>query len=379
MLQADNEKLRKSRFTQLFALISLPKNEPSGAIDPTSCTGGWPGVPNNRSGALCLTLEYFYMKKTLIALAVLATAGTAFAQVTISGRYAYGYRVNNVAGGSETGGFGVRDSFVKFSATEDLGGGMKAAANMQIESTDRAQGVTGGDSSLALTTSVGTLTMGNGTQYTDTADMFGVGMYSGGPFLGDRQAYTNTEVVQDFVSFATSFGPVGVTLMHREAAASFVGSGAAGSTTQRDNTIALSYAGGPLSVYGDYTAYDNKAANTAGSGGFDNRMTLGGNYDFGVVKLGLGVQTNKYTQGKSDEAFIGVSVPLGNLSLAADFTTVKASDTNTFDGNANAYGLQAKYNLSKRTDIRARYMSIDRDFNATGRSSRSELLLRHSF
>jgi predicted porin len=73
--------------------------------------------------------------------------------------------------------------------------------------------------------------------------------------------------------------------------------------------------------------YDNKAANTSFAGGYDNRMTFGGTYDLGAVKLGAGVQNTKYTLGSAMESLVGVSVPMGALTLGADYVSIKVSDT----------------------------------------------------
>jgi predicted porin len=86
-----------------------------------------------------LTLEKFAMKKTLIALAVLAVSGAAVAQstVTISGVLDAGYRsVNGPAGvGADTaGGFqnGTATSAILITGTEDLGGGLSALFRYEI-------------------------------------------------------------------------------------------------------------------------------------------------------------------------------------------------------------------------------------------------------
>ena len=79
------------------------------------------------------------MKKTLIALAVLAASGASFAQVTITGNYTAGYRVSSgvgataTANGADQGGLGNDTSALTFEAKEDLGGGMAAGAKMSVD------------------------------------------------------------------------------------------------------------------------------------------------------------------------------------------------------------------------------------------------------
>lgn len=82
------------------------------------------------------------MKKTLLAMAVLAASGASFAQVTISGSLIMGYKatkstgtsdvvapgpfvVNRATSGADASGFGVDTSEIDFAIAEDLGGGAK--------------------------------------------------------------------------------------------------------------------------------------------------------------------------------------------------------------------------------------------------------------
>lgn len=320
------------------------------------------------------------MKKTLIALAVLAASGASFAQVTITGMLSMGYQSSTTPAGDASG-LGINDSTINFAATEDLGGGMKVAAKLGLKKANRAT-VTGNDSTLALSTSAGTFTLGTAEQDTDTGDRFGMtGGAMSAAILGG--AHTNTEVMQDFASFSTNFGALAVSIKHAEPANVLgLGNGAAGSAAQRDNTIAADYAAGALALSADYTMYDNKAANTSFAGGYDNRMTFGGTYDLGAVKLGAGVQNTKYTLGSAMESLVGVSVPMGALTLGADYVSIKVSDTGAAsDGTYTGYALQGLYALSKRTDVRVRYARYDSAAlaNVDTKNSYTQVLLRHAF
>jgi hypothetical protein len=57
----------------------------------------------------------FDMKKTLIALAAIATTGASFAQVSLTGEFAWGYLASS-ASCDETSGGGIDTSQVAFSA-----------------------------------------------------------------------------------------------------------------------------------------------------------------------------------------------------------------------------------------------------------------------
>ena len=71
------------------------------------------------------------MKKSLIALAAVATFGTAFAQssVTIAGAYNFGFQKSD-NGATKADFF---DSKINLSGTEDLGGGLKASFNVEFQ------------------------------------------------------------------------------------------------------------------------------------------------------------------------------------------------------------------------------------------------------
>ena len=102
------------------------------------------------------------MKKTLIAIAAVALASSAFAQsaVTLSGKFGYAYESNKIDG-AKANGFGTTDGNVTFSATEDLGGGLKASASMDVKVRGRgASSVDGRDATIALSGGFGTVLVG---------------------------------------------------------------------------------------------------------------------------------------------------------------------------------------------------------------------------
>lgn len=316
------------------------------------------------------------MKKTLVALAVLAASGASFAQVTITGQFGYGYSASTT-GSKTAGGFGISDSNISFGVGEDLGGGMKVAANIKLDGVSRAA-VKGGDESISLSGSFGTLSMGLAEYDTDLPDQFGT-------FLGATTVSTglvDSERTSDYIQYATSFGPVGVSVRHTEAAAgNGIGAGAAGSgAAQRLNTVAASYTAGALSIKADYSVFDNKPDGVAGL--YDNRTTLGGNYDFGAASIGLGVQNVKGTQGASVmDTFVGAKVPMGALVVGVDYLSTKLDGSGIAgaDKTYSGYGIQAMYNMSKRTDVRLRLTSYDGSVGATDKTNAYQLVMQHSF
>src|SRR3990167_310563 len=101
------------------------------------------------------------MKKTLIALAVLAASGASFAQATLSGNYTFGYKQTSGGGVAQMGGFGTDTAAIKIAATEDLGGGMAASAQVTFANGNRGGAVAGEDAFVKLTGGFGALTFGS--------------------------------------------------------------------------------------------------------------------------------------------------------------------------------------------------------------------------
>jgi predicted porin len=334
------------------------------------------------------------MKKTLIALAVLAASGASFAQVSITGNYTYGYRASTgvgatvAAAGGDQAGLGIDKSLVTFTASEDLGGGMTAKAVMAIDGLNRG-GVGGGDSSLALGGSFGTFTLatGRGSDYLSggTAGVGGVGL--------DDKVFSRLDTSDSIGYTSPSFGGFTVGLSHSEGATSRatetganspIGLGAGGTGTpvdatyQRSTGVTLGYAAGPLAVNGNYTIWDQQGT-TANNG--KNRASIRGSYDFGVAKLGAGFRSTQFVTGTRNDSFLAVGVPLGKVTLGADWGSRTQADRAAAadNGTRTGLGLKAQYDLSKRTSLVASYARWDAVVGANAATSETNLLVSHSF
>ncbi len=349
------------------------------------------------------------MKKTLIALAVLAASGASFAQVTISGNLAMGYRATTtgaVGASSDAAGLGVDTSEIDFAATEDLGGGMKATAKLALAGADRSGesgasttgngAVTGRDATLTLQTNAGALVLGS-VQAADylsgaqglTAGFAGVGAYYNGWDGKVLSARTN----RDTVTYIVPVGAVSLFASYQEGATGAVngvpqglGTGTTGSGTAGQ----ASYTGQSLTVWG--ATYAKGAANAnftylnfnSNVGATKSQTRLSGNYDFGAVKLGLGgvvTASDAGVGGKATDLLLGLSAPMGALTLGAEFVQRKIDDvafTGQGIGTLTGSSLQATYALSKRTAVignYARWTAV----NGNDASSQFNLLLSHSF
>jgi len=327
------------------------------------------------------------MKKTLIALAVLAASGASFAQVTITGSLAMGYKATSTAATGDASGFGVDTSEINFMATEDLGGGMKATAKMGLAGADRSgesgNGTVGGrDASLVLTGGFGAVALTSAR----SADYLSGGV-SGVAGIGFDDKVFGKRRIADAISYSVPVGPVSVTLQHQEndiarnLAAGGLGIGATGSSAQRLNVLSVTYAAGALVANGQYLSYDNRN-NAVGSNTADYVTRAAAKYDFGMAKLGLGYSQANYSGGgTAKEGLVGVSVPLGAVTVGAQWGQRKVEDatgTAITNGTTNGTGLTAAYALSKRTSVVGTYARWD-VLNASSASTEASVLMVHNF
>jgi hypothetical protein len=383
------------------------------------------------------------MKKSLIALAVVAISGAASAQVTITGSVAAGYKQSSVSGAAGTGTeatknkllAGVADSFVggsggnatgdnsglgldtttvTFAASEDLGGGMKVDASMNIDTLNRKE-VAGGDSSLKLTTSVGRFTV----QTYRPVDYLSAGISGvGGAALDDR--VFSARVNRDAVGFDTKLGPVFIGVSFLEAGKSKTSTttdvglgagsaGAAGTTGQRLNSYSVTYVGGPLIANLNYLTYDSMGTTDAG---YKDVIRTAASYNLGFVKLGGGYSvTTTAAGGTVKDALVAASIPAGNWTFGANYgmgtvdgTSIARSaagqaliangtaaaavpatlnalgiNADSLNGTRSGYSLTAGYAISKRTALTASYVNWLSSPFAANRNNEATLLLSHSF
>ena len=308
------------------------------------------------------------MKKTLIALAAVAATSASFAQVTLSGEFAWGFLAQS-KNGTETSGGGIDTSQVTFSAKEDLGSGMsiayKAQLNLGEYAANGGSGPNADDQSLTLVTPFGGLSLLTYKPGTWVMGAAGSGTWYGldGKNLGARAArdgYALTVPVMDGLTVTGAFTePAGST---GEGAGNAGLSGTptpTGSVFQGIYNISGKYANGPMVLQAGYLSFSNSGATDATT---DNVTRLGATYDLGVAKAGAAIQMAKLSGGGTDnETALALTAPLAaNLSIAATYAIrdTKVSDTSFLagaTGTRNGYQLQAQYNLSKRTYVIGSY------------------------
>jgi hypothetical protein len=319
----------------------------------------------------------------------------------------------------------VTDGDIVFAAVEDLGGGLKAGANMalRLRGRENTKAVTvaaqtaqstpsstaaqtyavsyypevGRDASVYLSGSFGTITAG--------AVDFGNGI-SGRGFGGANVSLT-TDLNNGGVLAANAYGnmlqyssPVMSGLSVQLTRADSIGSVGNGSTTitatgsetalgLNANILGLTYANGPLTAGIDSTAFSGNT--TVGGANSDRKRTrMSADYDFGFVKIGVGQEDNKGTASTGTYAgkqtAFGISAPI-TPALRVGVAYAKNTESAVI-GAANAVakgtGLSADYSFSKRTVLNVSYATIARDdladnanYNKEGTQYRVRLM--HSF
>ena len=325
------------------------------------------------------------MKKSLLALAVLtAVSGAASAQssVTLYGKVDLGmvYDAGGAAGKSVRLDSGVTGgSRIGFKGVEDLGGGTKFS--FQLETgfcADSAAGVSSGGATVPnfctgsnafmgrqahgdLTGSFGALSAGRqyslGFNNLATIDPFGAGfagqannVSAAGLYLVDPSGIR----LNNSVTYSTPN------------AAGFTGSAevAFGEQTgnwesNRETGAGINYASGP--AYAGVTFYNQ--SNAAGTGPSKKVVTLGGTYDFGIVKvhaLGQSVTGTSTLDYRSYMA--GVTVPIGAAQILASY--VRHNDRTGADQDASQAGVGVLYALSKRTSLYSSFARINNTHGA---------------
>jgi len=328
------------------------------------------------------------MKKTLIALAVLAASGASMAQVAITGTVAMGYQADTNAANLATGGFGVDTSVVTFSASEDIGGGMKAAASLGFDGMNR-KAVGGGDTSISLTGGFGRVgfATGRGSDYLTggVAGVAGIGL--------DDKLFSKL-VATDSMSYALpAFGPITVSFSHDEVNTLEtlelgIGNGGAGASSpdyvssyQRRNVIALSYNQGAVKANVNYRMFDrvDGALNDGKNNVNNTRAAV--SYNLGAAVLGAGFDQRTLVVGSRLDAVAGASIPMGALSFGVQFGQRVTADQKTAanNGTRTSTGLKAAYALSRRTSISYQWVKFDASINPANASINQLALMSHSF
>jgi predicted porin len=371
------------------------------------------------------------MKKHLIAAAV---AVPAAAQVTISGTLDTGYAtrdVKNAGSSTKTSNTGFANrgasSTINFRATEDLGGGLKAAAfinqalvadNGSMSPRDIWASVGGGFGEVkvgrftpAFETVTGAHNVTGTTNSAGTADfMYGSSAGSAtafGPsiiYADVGRGLRNTSATSAVLAASGStiqytspkFG--GITVMAGLGKHTTDNAASPGKAEVEQTDLAVQYSAGPLSLgiavvqRTDTNTDGSNTASTEGAVGNDIDLRgIGASYKVGSMTVRAGVLTReqKLTSGaaKTVDATVtsvGLTMPMGantfmiNYYDGDDEVGGAAADKRTFKG----YQLGAYHSLSKRTSVYGLYGKDDRTGPAAADANeRTDVTIgvRHNF
>jgi predicted porin len=350
------------------------------------------------------------MKKSLIALAVLAASGAAMAQssVTLFGivdaTYAYGS--GSVANKSQLTNSGYNSSRLGFRGVEDLGGGMSASFWLEAgvnndngsggtTSTNNqgASGVTGGGgltfnrrSTVSLNGGFGEVRLGR--DYTPqfwnltVFDPFGTNGVGTTQTLNSSLGGPTTVRASNAIGY---FLPGNLGGFYGQAQY-YMGENLSNAANKKDgNGLALraGYANGPINVALAFS--DTKFLS-----GNIKAVNLGGQYDLGVAKIMAHYNQDDVKGGNEGKGFlIGGLVPVGAGEIRLAYSTYKI-DTVGADPRSNKIALGYVHNLSKRTALYATYahvsnkngaaQSLNGSVTAAGDNSNGyDFGIRHSF
>lgn len=340
------------------------------------------------------------MKKTLIALAVLAVSGAAFAQstATISGSISVGVMDTGKAGGkSAVSTLGGGANAVNIVTSEDLGGGLTGGFSSQIRfnaaTGDRNSSGTGErlfhDANVYLTGAMGTVRVGKIAEASNCGyDVWGC---TGGAGLIAGHG-TASGHDRNGVSGLIAAGTQSQSVMYATPTiAGFAASYQTTVTTRANerSVMNLTYANGPLTL--QYLQSKN-TANVATDSTYANVLdgngkgtSIGASYDFGAAKLNVfnaktdkvtaytGTAASSFAAGNLDRDITGMtaSVPMGAITLLAGYAKDKKAAANV--DTKVAAGVN--YALSKRTTLGADVFKSDADGASTGFVVRA----RHTF
>lgn len=328
------------------------------------------------------------MKKSLLALAVLAASGAAMAQssVTLYGvadtGVTYTSGKENVYGLTHLG--GNTNSRLGFRGVEDLGGGLKATFQLEagmgiddgknyFDPNPAGGGLTFSRiSKLGIEGGFGSVTLGRDLTASYTAvsryDVFGdTGIGASLAWNGKETAYNAR--TQNAISYYTP------TISGFRAGINY---GFGEQVKARDNRyvgVGLAYDNGPISVGFGYDRQNNLLSELTGTEGMDlTTWQLGGSYNFGVAKAAAFYKETKYKEvlggGGGDSAKfktfgLGVTAPVGAGEVRASYNHHRLTGVGE-TLKADQFSLGYVHNMSKRTALYGTYAYIKNKDNKLG-------------
>ncbi len=359
------------------------------------------------------------MKKSLVAMAVMAAAGAASAQSSVTLFGVFDAAVTHVSSDTATGDVSRtsltsganRTSRIGFRGIEDLGGGLKVGfwleagigadngssastpifVGNQVTGNPPTNQVSGAGNALAFNRRASVSLIGNfgeikagrlnvpgllAAESFDPFDANGVGgirqiLYNNARINGDTTSIAGrgpTIRISNAIEYTLppNLGGFNGTVLTAfgENADNAGAPLPAGTTEDNGNAVSfrVGYTSGPFDIKLAGTNYKFNNTTTGLSNDF-TETTVGGSYDFKVVKLFLAYNSSKVDnfEAKTNTIILSGTAPLGNGILKAVYAR---ADQDSFTGNAdgndgNQFSVGYFYNLSKRTTLYGTYAVSD--------------------
>jgi predicted porin len=334
------------------------------------------------------------MKKLLIAVAAMSVVAGAQAQstVTISGAMEVG-TYNAIGQNTKTslGQLGGSRSFIRFAATEDLGGGLKAGAmaEARFNPASGAQEYTNlfeQTKVFVSSATLGTLAAGKYTTTLGVAQGWVRPLGDDGELKADAAAANSRQAGQISLTSPTWNGITveAVTAYKGNNVIDSANQGSAGNTgllvaataaipTEDMTQYTVTYVNGPLQAFYGYTNGFKTSATAGGavSGGYDNAQ-YGVAYNFGMVKLMASQQDEDTATVPKKTTALGAEVPFGKYTFGVAYRSNDVTDeTRT--------SINAQYAFSKRTKLMAQYAENKKNATATSNGSGAYFGVHHNF
>jgi predicted porin len=326
------------------------------------------------------------MKKSLIALAIMAAAGAASAQssVTLFGIVDVTIANYSVSGGAHNTiltNSGYNSARLGFRGTEDLGGGLAASfwlegslapdngnASGQTWQRRSTVSLSGGWGELRLgrdyvptfwnltvfdpfgTNGVGTVV--GFKAKTTTAAGTPLGLVAGTAVAAnDVHAVRSDNMVQYFL-------PPNLGGFYGQASYAFDESNT--NNAGRYYGLRVGYGAGPFNVA---AAFGKTTGLTTGAAPDIRTWNIGGQWDFGMAKLLAQYDNNRYDATTVNATLkswlIGGLIPVGAGEIRLSYSDAKLSDTGANSPRADQWALGYVHNLSKRTALYATYARVN--------------------
>jgi len=364
------------------------------------------------------------MKKTLIAMAAVAVAGTASAQVSISGQITFdalsNTKVTSTSAADATtsdttdntaGLNGLTTSQISMTGSEDLGGGMSIGfvinsgiADGAVGDRDRNVSLSGDFGTVRLGTFIPAAAMGyygfSGASTTATGATYDIGFGTALVNGATAPSGGSFERNDNQIQYTTSIS--GITVNANYGHSTTDASEMLGTAETAQSGVSASYTAGALTLA---IGQNSRTVDAEGASGVATGAQIeadldwyGASYDFGVAKASFtNVQRKDQTAAAAtgtiavdnniDVNAFGVSVPMGALTLTASMFRGTNDVSSLGTDNVDLTGNQvfASYALSKRTSVFATHGNTNAaraSGNTAGvatKVTRSSVGMLHSF